>query len=56
MALEAAQGELETLGGKMIGCALLVLCENWVLYFAFDRDREFGVCGPLKLPFFGPSA
>ncbi len=28
---------------------LLVVCENWELYFAFDRDGEFEVCGPLEI-------
>lgn len=28
---------------------LLVVCENWELYFAFDRDVEFEVCGPLEI-------
>ncbi|KAL2187111.1 hypothetical protein L209DRAFT_752975 [Thermothelomyces heterothallicus CBS 203.75] len=28
---------------------LLVICENWELYFAFDRDDEFEVCGPLEI-------
>ncbi|RYO77728.1 hypothetical protein DL766_005245 [Monosporascus sp. MC13-8B] len=28
---------------------LLVVCENWELYFAFDGDGEFEVCGPLEI-------
>ncbi len=28
---------------------LLVVCENWELYFAFDREGEFEVCGPLEI-------
>ncbi|KAK4140382.1 uncharacterized protein C8A04DRAFT_39916 [Dichotomopilus funicola] len=28
---------------------LLVMCEKWELYFAFDRDGEFEVCGPLDI-------
>lgn len=28
---------------------LLVVCENWELHFAFDRDGEFEVCGPLEI-------
>jgi hypothetical protein len=28
---------------------LLVVCENWELYFAFDREGEFEVCGPLEV-------
>ncbi|KAJ3455186.1 hypothetical protein MRS44_013786 [Fusarium solani] len=28
---------------------LLVVCENWELYFAFDRDGEVEVCGPLEI-------
>ncbi|KAK3303918.1 uncharacterized protein B0T15DRAFT_557328 [Chaetomium strumarium] len=27
---------------------LLVVCEKWELYFAFDRDSGFEVCGPLE--------
>ncbi|EEU34810.1 uncharacterized protein NECHADRAFT_55115 [Fusarium vanettenii 77-13-4] len=28
---------------------LLVVCENWELYFAFDRESEVEVCGPLEI-------
>ncbi|KXX75012.1 hypothetical protein MMYC01_203929 [Madurella mycetomatis] len=28
---------------------LLLVCEKWELYFAFDRDGEFEVCGPLEI-------
>lgn len=28
---------------------LLVVCENWELYFSFDRGSEFEVCGPLAI-------
>ena len=28
---------------------LLVVCENWELYFAFDKGGEFEVCGPLEI-------
>ncbi|KAJ4319436.1 hypothetical protein N0V84_006338 [Fusarium piperis] len=28
---------------------VLVVCENWELYFAFDRESEIHVCGPLEI-------
>ncbi|KAJ3453630.1 hypothetical protein MRS44_017877 [Fusarium solani] len=28
---------------------LLVVCESWELYFAFDAGGEFEVCGPLEI-------
>lgn len=28
---------------------LLVVCETWELYFAFDKDDEFEVCGPSEI-------
>lgn len=28
---------------------LLVVCEKWELYFAFDRENEIHVCGPLEI-------
>ncbi|KAI8648935.1 hypothetical protein NCS56_01510700 [Fusarium sp. Ph1] len=28
---------------------LLVVCESWELYFAFDAGSEFEVCGPLEI-------
>ncbi|KAH6874266.1 hypothetical protein B0T10DRAFT_541182 [Thelonectria olida] len=28
---------------------LLVVCENWELYFAFNRESEIEVCGPLEI-------
>ncbi|KAK4441963.1 hypothetical protein QBC34DRAFT_314073, partial [Podospora aff. communis PSN243] len=28
---------------------LLVVCESWELYFAFDREADFEVCGPLEI-------
>lgn len=28
---------------------LLVVCENWELYFAFNKQDRFEVCGPVGI-------
>ncbi|RSL77843.1 hypothetical protein CDV31_017304, partial [Fusarium ambrosium] len=38
-----------TLANLLFLPALLVVCENWELYFAFDKESEVEVCGPLKI-------